>query len=81
MREAINEKDLDSVVGGTVHLSEQQNAIGFDTTGECFLLNCPFEDARTLVATLFATDGYLGNREFDELVKNSFASRGWLISL
>lgn len=77
MRQAINNEELDFVVGGCVNLSKSKMKIGFTTLGEGYSLNCSYEDARDLLTSLFSQ--YDTNEaEFDRIVKDEFMSRGWI---
>lgn len=78
MRQEISELDMEKVAGGSVNLSQKKNKIGFDTIGEAYTLKCAFSDARSLVASLFATNQDKTEQEFDTLVRNEFRSRGWI---
>ena len=78
MRKELIDNELEEVVGGTVNLSEKKNKIGFSTLGEGYTLKCSFKEARNLVATMFAANTDATEREFDTLVRDAFASRGWI---
>lgn len=78
MREAINEFDLDAVVGGTVSLSEKRMKIAFSTLNEKYDIKCSFKEARNLCNQLFAANADMTESQYDALVKKEFQSRGWI---
>ena len=78
MSHQLSDQDLESVVGGSVNLSEKKNKIGFDTIGEVYTLKCTFKEARTLVVTMFADNPDLSEQAFDILVRDEFRDRKWI---
>lgn len=78
MSHQLSDQDLESVVGGSVNLSEKKNKIGFDTIGEVYTLKCTFKDARTLVVKMFAENPDLSEQAFDILVRDEFRDRKWI---
>lgn len=78
MAQQLFDKDLEDVVGGCVNLSQKKNKIGFDTIGEAYTLKCSYDDARSLVVSLFAANQDKTEQEFDILVRDEFFSRNWI---
>lgn len=79
MREQLNDEVLESVAGGTVILSRDNNTVGFTTTGQNFQLkNCSYYDAFALIDSLYVNNKQKSDNEFDKLVRKEFAKRGWI---
>ena len=76
MREEIFEDDLEAVAGGKVYLSGNKMKMSFTALQETYKLNCTYEEAKTLLATLFIANDTLSDEAFDQLVKTTFMQKG-----
>lgn len=78
MRQNINENELEKVNGGTVYISEDRNAVAFDTIGKAYRLKCSFDDAKQYLAQLYCDNCHLSEKAFDELVRDKFKEKGYI---
>lgn len=78
MRTEIQENDLELVSGGKVYLNGNKMKISFTMLEQTFKVKCSYQEAKTLLLNLFASNDHLSDLDFDNLVKNEFQSRGWI---
>ncbi len=79
MREELNEKALEEVVGGTVIISKDYMNVGFSTTREKFdLKNCTYRQVRNFIDDLLDENPNLSNAAFDKLAKEKLQAKGWI---
>ena len=80
MREQINEQDLETVVGGIVHVSGNRMQVAFTTMREVFRLKdgCDPDDAALLAQVLYSQHKNEGDLAYETIVKEEFAKNGWI---
>lgn len=79
VRQELNDKDLDQVVGGTVIVNGTRMRIGFSYHQQAFdLVNCDKIDAMLTATQIYAEYRDKGDKAFEEAVMNEFRNRGWL---
>ena len=79
MKIAINENDLDQVVGGTVCISESRMQIKFTALGaERYNLKCTFNQANILALTMYEEYKDKSAVEYEEAVKAALQAKGWI---
>ena len=79
MREQINDRELDQVVGGIVRVSGNKMKVNFTTLKQVFKLkNCEASDASLQAQILYNQHKDEGDLAYEQIVLNDFRSRGWI---
>lgn len=77
MRQELNDKNVEQVVGGTVRFNGQK--VEFTVLKEKYdVQNCDVDQANLIIVTLYAQYKFQGNRVFETKVKEAFTEHGWL---
>ncbi len=79
MKRELNDLELEEVVGGTVTLSAPTNKVIFSAIRRSFQIKGDIKQMRNLMLSLYDEHGEtMSNEEFDRLVMNEYAARGWI---
>ena len=80
MRQAINDQELEEVVGGTVKISETRGQIKFTeiSGSKAYNLKCSFSDAMVLSAQMYAQYASASAAEYETACKAAFEAKGWI---
>ena len=79
MRQEINDKELDQVVGGVVRINGNKMRVGFTYLREAYdLKNCEDYEAMMLATQLYAQYKHEGDLAYETAVKNAFIAKGWI---
>lgn len=78
MREQINDRDLETIVGGIVRVSGNKMKVSFTTLREVYPLKCDPDDASLLANILYSQHKNDGDLAYENIVKAEFISRGWI---
>lgn len=79
MREQINDKTLESVVGGTVIVSGDKMKVGFTTLNQKFdLKNCTFDQVMGVIYSMYGSYKDHTGSDFDTAVKQALQAKGWI---
>jgi hypothetical protein len=80
MREQINEKDLETVVGGIVRVSGNRMQVAFTTRREVFRLKpgCDPDEAALQAQILYSQHKNEGDLAYETIVKQEFEKNGWI---
>ena len=79
MKQALNDTDLEQVVGGTVRLNTTRMRIGFTVLGQAYnVVNCTDIEAMTLVTQMYGKYKTAGDRALEEATLKAFRAKGWL---
>ena len=78
MKRELDDLELEEVTGGTVVLSAPMGKVRFTAIGKTCKIKGDVKEMRNLLISLYDDNENMSDAEFDRLVLNAFASRGWI---
>lgn len=79
MKQELNDKNLEQVIGGSVIVSGNEMVVAFTTLRKkCRLINCESYEAILLATQMYGEYRTKGDLAFENAVMEAFRANGWI---